>query len=47
LRVADTALAGCTSFEPAPSAPGEKPQLDNGILHIEEPADSMTVFAVR
>jgi glycosidase len=47
LPVSNTALAGCSSFEAAPVTPGEQPQLSNGKLHIEEPAESITVYAVR
>jgi glycosidase len=47
LPVSDTALAGCTRLEAAPAAPGEQPQLSNGKLRIEEPAESMTVYEVR
>ncbi len=47
LPVSNTALAGCTRFEAAPITPGEPPQLSNGKLRIEEPAESMTVYAVR
>lgn len=47
LQVTDTALAGCKRFEAAPAAPGKQPQLSNGKLRIEEPTESMTVYAVR
>lgn len=47
LPVSNTALSGCTSFAAAPVTPGEQPHLDNGKLHIEEPAESITVYAVR
>ncbi|HEV2133515.1 MAG TPA: alpha-amylase family glycosyl hydrolase [Terracidiphilus sp.] len=47
LPVSNTALAGCTSFAAAPITPGEQPQLSNGKLRIEEPAESMTIYAVR
>ncbi len=47
LPVEDTALAGCVQFDPASAAPGEKPQLNDGKLRIEEPAESMTVFSVK
>jgi glycosidase len=47
LPVEGTALAGCAQFDPASVAPGEKPQLSNGKLRIEEAAESMTVFAVK
>ena len=42
-----TALAGCTSFEvEAPSA-GAAPVLKSQTLHIQEPAQSLTVIEVR
>jgi glycosidase len=47
LPVEDTALGGCMQFDAASAAPGEKPQLSNGKLRIEEPAESMTVFSVK
>jgi neopullulanase len=47
LPVENTALAGCTRFEPASAAPGGHTRLDNGKLQIEEPAESLTVFEVR
>lgn len=47
LPVKDTALGGCVQFDPASAAPGQKPQLSNGTLSIEEPAESMTVFSVK
>lgn len=42
-----TALAGCTRFNASAAATGPAPQLDNGKLRIEVPAESMTVYAVR
>jgi hypothetical protein len=42
-----TALAGCTSFAaqaPGASAPAA---IAAGKLHIDEPADSMSVYEVR
>ncbi|MFP5237136.1 MAG: alpha-amylase family glycosyl hydrolase [Acidobacteriota bacterium] len=47
LSVDGTALEGCTQFSAASAAPGEKPQLSGGKLHIEEPAESLTVFSVK
>jgi hypothetical protein len=47
LPVEGTALAGCVEFDPASVAPGEKPQLGNGKLRIQEPAESMTIFSVK
>jgi glycosidase len=47
LAVDDTALAGCTEFEPAAAMQGAKPQLAAGKLHIEQAGESMTIYAVR
>jgi glycosidase len=47
LLLADTALAGCTSFEPEAPAVGLVPETSGGSLHLEEPAESMTVYEVR
>jgi glycosidase len=47
LPVEETALAGCTVFQAAVPATGTVPVVSGGKLHIEEPAESMTVFAVR
>jgi neopullulanase len=46
LETADSALAGCTSFHPVTSS-GTDLTARDGKLHVEEPAESMTVFAVR
>lgn len=43
----DTAIAGCTRFDAAAAATGPVPQLANGTVRITEPAESMTVYAVR
>lgn len=43
----DTALAGCAQFDAAPAATGPAPQIVNGTVRITEPANSMTVYAVR
>jgi neopullulanase len=43
----ETALAGCTSFvavQPKSAAP---PEVNTGIVQIDEPAESMTVFRVQ
>ena len=42
-----TALAGCMSFQPAAPTTGSVPVANGGKLHIEEPAESITVFDVR
>lgn len=47
LPVEGTALDGCAQFNPASVAPGEKPQISSGKLHIVEPAESITVFSVK
>ncbi len=47
LPISGTALAGCANFDAAPAAPGNRPELGNGKLHIDEAAESMTVYAVR
>lgn len=47
LPVAETALAGCTEFQPVTPATGAAPLVIDGKLHLEEPAESMTVFVVR
>ncbi len=43
----ETALAGCTQFHPEAPASGALPAIQNGKLHIEEPAESMTIFTVH
>lgn len=43
----DTALAGCTRFDAAPAATGPEAQIVNGTVRIAEPANSMSVYAVR
>ena len=43
----ETALAGCTAFEAQSPAAGAVPAVAGGKLKIEEPAESMTVYAVR
>lgn len=47
LTMDETALAGCTVFQATAPATGTVPVVSGGKLHIEEPAESMTVFAVR
>jgi glycosidase len=47
LPVEDTALAGCAKFDPASVATGEPAQLSGGKLRIEEPAESMMIYAVH
>jgi hypothetical protein len=47
LPLDDTALAGCTNFDLAPVTTGAPAQLNDGKLRIEEPAESMTIYAVR
>lgn len=47
LPMDDTVLAGCMKFEQAPVTTGNEPQIEHGTLHIEEPAETLTIFAVR
>ena len=47
LSTSDTALDGCTEFEPLDSAPSSAPRLDAGRLRVEEGAESMTLYRVR
>ena len=47
LPLDDTALAGCTSFDLAPVTTSAPAELSDGKLRIEEPAESMSVYAVR
>ena len=47
LPVEDTALAGCAIFHVVAPATGASPALNNGTLHLEEPAETMTVYEVR
>jgi neopullulanase len=47
LPAADTALAGCTQFNPEAPATGPVPVVQGENLHIEEPAESISVFAVQ
>lgn len=47
LPVADTALAACTKFQATVPTTGPVPVPDGGKLHIEEPAESITVYEVQ
>ena len=47
LPVEETALAGCTEFHPLAPTAGAMPILSKGKLHIEEPAESVTLYGVR
>jgi glycosidase len=47
LLTSDTALSGCTEFEPMAPASGAVPKLDGAKLHIDEAAESMTLYRVR
>ena len=47
LPVADTALAACTKFQVTVPTMGMVPVADGGKLHIEEPAESITVYEVQ
>jgi glycosidase len=47
LRMADTALAGCTMFAAQAPAMGSPPVTDGGTLHVEEPAQTMSVYEMR
>jgi glycosidase len=47
LPLEETALAGCTEFLAETPATGTGPVARGGKLHIEEPAESMTVYEVR
>jgi neopullulanase len=47
LPLDDDALAGCTVFAPQSPATGPIPVAGDGKLHIEEPAESISVFEVR
>jgi glycosidase len=47
LPVADTALAGCTQFVAEAPATGPAPVLASGKLHIEEPAESISVYEMH
>lgn len=47
LPVADTALAGCATFQATEPATGIAPVASGGKLHIEEPAASITIYDAR
>ncbi|MGD1108406.1 MAG: alpha-amylase family glycosyl hydrolase [Terracidiphilus sp.] len=47
LPVEGTALSECTEFQAMAPAMGTTPVVGGGKLHIEEPAESMTVYEVR
>ena len=47
LTVDQTALDACTEFQPLAPAIGPAPVLSDGKLHIQEPAESLTVYDVR
>jgi glycosidase len=47
LALEDTALAGCSVFQAVLPASGTAPVINTGKLHIDEPAESMTVYEVR
>lgn len=47
LPVEGTALAGCAKFDAAGASPAPKPQASAGTLRIDEPSESMTIYAVR
>ncbi len=47
LPMTDTALADCTVFTARAPAMGNTPVAGGGTLHIEEPAESMSVYEVR
>jgi hypothetical protein len=47
LPVEETALAGCAQYQATAPATGIAPVVSGGKLHIEEPAQSMTVYDVH
>ena len=47
LPVEGTALAGCSDFRVVSPNMGAVPAVSNGKFHLQEPAQSLTVFAVR
>ncbi|KAA6460336.1 alpha-amylase [Acidobacteria bacterium AB60] len=47
LPLADTALAGCTEFEPLASAAGPPPHLEPGKISLNETGESLTVYRAR
>jgi hypothetical protein len=47
LAVEETALAGCTEFQAIAPATGTAPNIGGGRLHLEEPAESISVYEVQ
>jgi neopullulanase len=47
LPMAETALGGCTTFTPQAPAADNRPMIQNGTLHIEEPAETMSIYEVH
>ncbi|HEV2215547.1 MAG TPA: alpha-amylase family glycosyl hydrolase [Terracidiphilus sp.] len=47
LPVDETALSGCTEFKTSPVAAGGTAKLRDGVLQVQEPAESLTVITVR
>ncbi|HEX4155999.1 MAG TPA: alpha-amylase family glycosyl hydrolase [Acidobacteriaceae bacterium] len=43
----DTALAGCSVFVPSAAAPGVMPRQSERKLQFDQPAESMSIYAVR
>jgi glycosidase len=42
-----TVLAGCSVFVPSAAAPGVMPRQSEGKLQLDQPAESMSIYAVR
>jgi hypothetical protein len=47
LPMEETTLAGCTEFHAVTPVAQTAPVVSGGNLHINEPAESMTVYEVR
>jgi glycosidase len=47
ISLEDTSLAGCTHFQALPQANAAATAITSGKLHIEEPAESLTIFVVN
>lgn len=47
LPLSDTVLSGCTEFKTAAVAASADLELREGVLHVQEPAESLTVITVR
>jgi glycosidase len=47
LTMDDTAISGCTEFEPIAPASGAAPRVEGAKLHLDEAAESMTLYRVR